>query len=152
MTDRKKRGSRNQAALKTRSGEAEKIVKAPAKEELREEPVKNARTQTKEEQRATASKAPARRERRASRQETRSGTRREAKGLSALGDRFRKTRIGRFVYDAYTELRYKVTWPNPKDARKMTIAVVGLSAVVGGIIALADFGLQQLFLLIIGGN
>lgn len=149
MTDRKKRASRNQAALKTRSGESEKVVKAPAKEELKEE---TTRAQAKEEQSASASKSPTRRERRTSKQEARSGSRREAKGIARLGERFRKTRIGRFAYDAYYELRYKVTWPTPKDARKMTIAVVALSAVVGGIIALADFGLQQLFLLIIGGN
>lgn len=66
--------------------------------------------------------------------------------------RLRANAFGRFVYDAYYELRHKVTWPTPKEARNMTIAVVALSAVVGGIIAVADFGLHQLFLWIISAK
>ena len=56
----------------------------------------------------------------------------------------------RFVREAYYELRYKVTWPTFTEARNMTIAVIVLSAVIGGILSLADLGLLRLFVLITG--
>ena len=65
--------------------------------------------------------------------------------------RFRNTRIGRFVFEAYYELRHKVTWPTFEEARNMTLIVIVLSAVIGAALALVDFGLYHLFLLISGG-
>ncbi len=85
-----------------------------------------------------------------SRQESKG--RREAKGSSSLATRFRQSRMGRFIIEAYYELRHKVTWPTFEEARNMTIAVIVLSAVIGGILALVDFGLVRLFLLISSGH
>ncbi|HZU01438.1 MAG TPA: preprotein translocase subunit SecE [Ktedonobacteraceae bacterium] len=82
-------------------------------------------------------------------QENRS-VRREAKGPSSWETRFRTSRFGRFVLDAYYELRHKVTWPTFEEARNMTLVVIALSAVIGALLSLADVGLQQLFLLISG--
>ncbi len=59
-------------------------------------------------------------------------------------------RLVRFVYDAYYELRYKVTWPTVEEARNMTIAVILLSVSVGIILGVADAGLFQLFRLVTG--
>ena len=72
-----------------------------------------------------------------------------AKGPSMM-ERVRANRFGRFVLDAYYELRHKVTWPTFEEARNMTIVVIGLSAVIGAVLGLADFGLTQLFFLISG--
>ncbi len=83
-------------------------------------------------------------------QETRP-VRRETNAPS-LQTRFRNSRIGRFIYEAYYELRHKVTWPTVTEARNMTFMVLLLSAVVAVILALADFGLYHLFLLISGGS
>jgi preprotein translocase SecE subunit len=76
--------------------------------------------------------------------------RREARGLSSWETRFRNSRLGRFVVDAYYELRHKVTWPTFEEARNMTFVVIVLSAVIGGLLGLVDIGLQQLFFLISG--
>ncbi len=87
-----------------------------------------------------------------SRQESRPAGRREARGSSSLATRFRQNRVGRFILEAYYELRHKVTWPTFEEARNMTIAVIALSVVIGGILALVDFGLVRLFLLISSGH
>lgn len=65
-------------------------------------------------------------------------------------ERVRANRFGRFVLEAYYELRHKVTWPTFEEARNMTIVVIGLSAVIGALLGLADLGLTQLFFLISG--
>jgi len=71
---------------------------------------------------------------------------------TGLAKRVRHHRIGRFLYDAYYELRYKVLWPTCREARNMTLVVIALSAVIGIILAAADLGLHRLFLLIIGAQ
>jgi preprotein translocase SecE subunit len=76
--------------------------------------------------------------------------RRETRGPSSLETRFRSSRVGRFVLDAYYELRHKVTWPTFEEARNMTVAVILLSAAVGALLGLVDYGLQHLFFLISG--
>lgn len=125
MTDRKKNVSRSQALeLKT--------------QERVQTTAKAANTSARDERRESAkssSKAAARREEK-----------------SSILARLRKTRAGRFIYDSYYELRYKVTWPTFQEARNMTIAVVVLCAVLGAILSLVDFGLYRLFFLIIGGK
>jgi preprotein translocase SecE subunit len=77
--------------------------------------------------------------------------RRDSKQPSWLA-RFRQNRLGNFVYEAYYELRHKVTWPTFEEARNMTFVVVVLSAVIGAFLAAVDYGLYNLFLLISGGK
>ena len=64
--------------------------------------------------------------------------------------RLRGNRMVNFMFEAYRELRYKVTWPTFEDARNMTIAVIILSGAVAAVLALADLGLFKLFQLISG--
>ncbi len=77
--------------------------------------------------------------------------RREIKEPSWLA-RFRNSRIGRFVFDSYYELRHKVTWPTFEEARNMTIIVIVLSGIIGLVLFAVDSGLYNLFLLISGGK
>ena len=127
MADKKKNASRAQQvsepAVETRAGASTKVAPAKAARETRKEQPK---------------------------QESRS-TRRETKGPT-LQTRLRNNRIGRFIFEAYYELRHKVTWPTFNEARNMTFMVLLLSAVVAVILALADFGLYHLFLLISGSH
>jgi len=126
MAEKKKNASRSRTAeLKTRGRE-------------KEQPARSIKTTTREEHRETA------------KPESKSSVRREGKG-SALATRIRNHRIGRFVFEAYYELRHKVTWPTFEQARNMTIAVIIISGVVGAILALADYGLSYLYQLIVGG-
>jgi preprotein translocase SecE subunit len=126
MAEKKKSTSRSQTAeLKTRGKE-------------KEQPAKSARVATREvrkEQKTESKVAP----------------RRESKG-SPIVARIRNNRIGRFILEAYYELRHKVTWPTFEQARNMTIAVIVISVLIGALLAAADFGLYHLFLLIIGGG
>ena len=139
MAEKKKSASRSQTAdLKARGSE-------------KEQPAKNARVATREErkeQKPESSKPKAD----SKKVESKPAARRESKSTSSLMARIRNNRIGRFILEAYYELRHKVTWPTFEQARNMTIAVILISAVIGAIIAAADFGLYQLFLLIIGGG
>lgn len=64
--------------------------------------------------------------------------------------RMRSNRFARFVLDSYYELRHKVTWPTFIEARNMTVIVILLSAAVGAVLALVDYGLYQVFRLISG--
>jgi len=73
----------------------------------------------------------------------------QSKGPSNWQVRLRSNRSIRFVLDAYYELRHKVTWPSFNEARNMTIAVLLLSAAVGALLGLADFGLQHLYVLLV---
>jgi preprotein translocase SecE subunit len=77
-------------------------------------------------------------------------TGRSAKAPSALA-RLRNNKIGRFVFEAYYELRHKVTWPTFEEARNMTVMVLIISAVLGGLLSLIDLGLFHLFQLVING-
>jgi preprotein translocase SecE subunit len=156
MADRKKNSHRSQAAaLKTPSrkqAQAEKSVKVSAsvdQEHDKPAPVKSAKAPASEDHRKPApvkdTKGSGLGTRRRSRQETKAAPRRESKILS----RWRNNAIWRFIYEAYYELRYKVTWPTLKEAKNMTLVVLALSAVIGGFIALADYGLHELFLFIV---
>jgi preprotein translocase SecE subunit len=75
---------------------------------------------------------------------------RSTKGPSLFA-RLRNNRIGRFGFEAYYELRHKVTWPTFEEARNMTVMVLIISAVLGGLLSLIDLGLYHLFLLVING-
>ena len=46
-------------------------------------------------------------------------------------------------------VRTRLSRPTLKEARNMTLVVLALSAVVGGIIALSDYGLHELFIFIV---
>lgn len=101
-----------------------------------------------------AGKTSAREERRESatvKSTNKNAARRTSKG-SSLFARARNNKIGRFVYDAYYELRHKVTWPTFEEARNMTIMVVIISAVLGALLSLVDFGLYHLFIQVISGG
>ncbi len=49
----------------------------------------------------------------------------------------------RVLAESYLELR-KVTWPSRQDAWNMTIIVIVVSAIMSGLLALADYGLGHL--------
>ncbi len=85
-------------------------------------------------------------------QETKTSTRRDAKAEPSTFTRLRNSKTGRFIYDAYYELRYKVNWPTFEEARTMAILVVIISAVLGLLIFGVDTGLNRLFLLITTGK
>jgi preprotein translocase SecE subunit len=76
--------------------------------------------------------------------------RHEDKAASATKMHVRDNRIVRFLFEAYYELRYKVTWPTFKEARNLTIVVIMFSTAIGAILIGADFVLNHLFLLISG--
>ncbi|WP_218027455.1 preprotein translocase subunit SecE [Dictyobacter alpinus] len=122
--------SRSQASEvkpRERAETTEKAVKASTREERRESAtVKSANT-------------------------SKTAARRNSQG-SSFATRMRNNKAGRFVYDAYYELRYKVTWPTFEEARNMTVLVVIISAVLGALLSLVDFGLYHLFILVIGGK
>lgn len=139
MTDKKRNASRSQTAEpKARSNEKEQPIRSTRAN--RDEPVKSVKTTTREERKEV------------SKQESKPVGRREAKSSSSLATRFRQNPVGRFILEAYYELRHKVTWPTFEEARNMTIAVIALSVAVAAILFLADLGLGRLFLLISSGH
>jgi preprotein translocase SecE subunit len=124
-------------------------------------------TSGEKEQTAKSAKGVTRDERQAQREEPRSKTtaksssavthdghkqsvqpvRRESKQTSFV-TRLRNSKVGRFIFDAYYELRHKVTWPSVEEVRNMTIAVIVLSLAIGLILGAVDFGLLKLFTLL----
>lgn len=130
MADKKKNASRSQqvAAVKTQASE---------KEQEQQQSAKSVKTASREER-----KTP-------SKQESKP-VRRESKSSPGLLARLRSSRLGRFILDAYYELRHKVTWPTWQEARNMTVVVIILSAIIGAILAGVDYGLYQLFSFISG--
>jgi preprotein translocase SecE subunit len=135
MTDRKKTTGQSQATT---------VGITPASAKAKAEAEKTGKA-TKASARETARREPGK-------QESKTATRRDTKGSNSLVKRLRNNKIWRFLYEAYYELRYKVTWPTFREARNMTAIVIALSAVVGIILAAADYGLHRLFLLIIGAQ
>lgn len=155
MTDRKKTTGRATTVRKTatsqstKAGQTEKSVQAGADEQIAESVKASTAEKT-----AKAGKASAREttRRESTKQESKTAVRRDAKGSTSLAKRLRNNKIGNFLYEAYYELRYKVTWPTFREARNMTMVVIALSAVIGILLAGADFGLHRLFLFIIGAQ
>ncbi|MFL5587742.1 MAG: preprotein translocase subunit SecE [Ktedonobacteraceae bacterium] len=146
MADKKKNPSQNatrmqsrnrnrMAASKVRSDEMA-TPKADGDEKEQSKDVK-AVARDRDERKVQESK-PVRRENRS-----------QSKGPPNWQVRLRSNRSIRFVLDAYYELRHKVTWPSFNEARNMTIAVLLLSAAVGALLGLADFGLQHLYVLLV---
>jgi len=128
MADKKKNTSRSQMAEpRPRTSEkAAPTAKATPREERKEQPRKEQ-----------------------PRQESKS-TRRDTKSSPNVLQRFRNGRIGRFISEAYYELRHKVTWPTFIEARNMTFVVIVISVVIGAILGAVDYGLYNLFLAISG--
>ncbi len=124
-----------------------KSISAMARDER-----KNVKEQTRPESKASVktSTAALRSEPKKERAVQESRVRRDSKE-PAWFLRLRNSRVGRFVFDAYYELRHKVTWPTFEEARNMTLIVIALSAVIGAALALVDLGLYHLFVLISGG-
>lgn len=52
--------------------------------------------------------------------------------------------IPRYIRNSFAELR-QVTWPNRKQSRQLTTAVVLFSIVFGFLVATLDYGLDKLF-------
>ena len=52
--------------------------------------------------------------------------------------------VPRFVRNAFGELRL-VTWPNRKETRQLTFAVLIFAAIFGAAITVVDYGLDKLF-------
>jgi preprotein translocase SecE subunit len=52
--------------------------------------------------------------------------------------------IPRYIRGSFSELR-QVTWPDRKQSRQLTIAVVMFATVFGIVIALLDYGLDKAF-------
>ena len=50
----------------------------------------------------------------------------------------------RYFVSSWKELKL-VTWPNGKQSRRLTTAVIIFSVIFGGLIAIVDFGLDKLF-------
>lgn len=113
-----------------------------------------ARSDEKEQNKTAKAVAPARERNNRKVQESSKPVRRESKSPSSLQVRIRTNRYFRFIFDAYYELRHKVTWPSFNEARNMTIAVVLISAAVGLVLGAVDLGLLQVFYLIsrLGGR
>ena len=159
MADRKKTTGRATTVRKTatsqssKAGKTEKSVQASADEQA-ETSVKASTKASTDEKATKAVQASAREKtrREPTKQESKTTLRRDAKGSTSLAKRLRSNKIGSFLYEAYYELRYKVTWPTFREARNMTVVVIALSAVIGILLAGADFGLYRLFLFIIGAQ
>ena len=95
-------------------------------------------------------KAAPREERKEQPKQENKQVRRNTKGSVSTLQKLRNGRVGRFITEAYYELRHKVTWPTFEEARNMTIVVIIISVVIGGILGLVDYGLYNLFLYISG--
>jgi len=54
-----------------------------------------------------------------------------------------------FLKEAYEELK-KVTWPTRPDVRRLTIAVLAISVIVGAFLGLIDLVLRRVIAIIIG--
>jgi preprotein translocase SecE subunit len=135
MADKKKTTSRSQMA-EPRPRTSEKVAT------VKSEKVADVKATPREENKGQPKKVlPA--------QESKS-TRRSGKSKPSALQRFRNGRIGRFMSEAYYELRHKVTWPTFEEARNMTVVVVVISVVIGAILGLVDYGLYNLFLVISG--
>jgi preprotein translocase SecE subunit len=167
MTDRKKTTSRATTVRRTatsqsfKAGKTEKSVKASTDEKTEksvkasaDEKAEKSVKSSADERTDKAVKASAREttRREPTKQENKTPLRRDAKGSTSLAKRLRSNRIGSFLYEAYYELRYKVTWPTFREARNMTLVVIALSAVIGIILSGADIGLHRLFLFIVGAQ
>jgi len=137
-TDRERLNVANKMADKKKNASQAKMVA----------PVPVAKSSEKEKEQSKPVKAVTRERDERRERESKSSGRSESKSSLSTRQRFRNSRLVRFVREAYHELRYKVTWPTFEEARNMTFVVIGLSIAVGLVLWIADVGLFQLFQLI----
>src|SRR4051812_26141081 len=76
-------------------------------------------------------------------------TRPVASGPGATETKTRTGRLQRNISDIRSEL-VKVTWPTRDETRNLTIVVIGISAVVGALLATLDVVLSFIYNLING--
>lgn len=140
MVEPKTRSNENANQSATRSQKQDQMVEPKTRSDEKE-PVKNAKAvaRTRDERKAQESKTV--------RRDTRGPS--PSKGPAKWQVRLRSNRYVRFILDAYYELRHKVTWPTFNEARNMTIVVLLLSAAVGVILGVVDYGLQSLYVLLV---
>jgi preprotein translocase SecE subunit len=138
MADKKKNASRS--ATRSQKQRQDQMVEPKTRSDEKE-PVKNAKAvvRTRDERKAQESKTVRRDSRGPS----------PSKGPAKWQVRLRGNRYIRFILDAYYELRHKVTWPTFNEARNMTIVVLLLSAAVGVVLGVVDYGLQSLYVLLV---
>jgi len=137
MADKKKNSSQSQTAeMKAQSDSGEK------------EPGRNVKAVTRERSKREVQ------ETKVAKQQSGKGASGSARNAPGRLTRLRNGRAARFVFDAYYELRHKVTWPTFAQARNMTIVVILLSAAVGFALWVIDLGLYELFILLskLGGG
>ena len=70
-------------------------------------------------------------------------------GQKAVAPAKAENRLAKFIREVRSELR-KVTWPSREAAINLTILVVAVSAAVGLLLGVIDFGFKTLFELLIG--
>ncbi len=58
------------------------------------------------------------------------------------------TRAGRFVHEAYVELR-KAHWPNREQTTRLTAMVIAISLLMAVVLGLSDLGFDRLFEVIV---
>ena len=140
MVEPKTRSDENASPSATRSQKQDQMVEPKTRSDEKE-PVKNAKAvaRTRDERKAQESKTV--------RRDTRGPS--PSKGPAKWQVRLRSNRYVRFILDAYYELRHKVTWPTFNEARNMTIVVLLLSAAVGVVLGVVDYGLQSLYVLLV---
>jgi len=140
MVEPKTRSNENANQSATRSQKQDQMVEPKTRSDEKE-PVKNVKAveRTRDERKAQESKTV--------RRDTRGPS--PSKGPAKWQVRLRSNRYVRFILDAYYELRHKVTWPTFNEARNMTIVVLLLSAAVGLILGVVDYGLQSLYVLLV---
>jgi preprotein translocase SecE subunit len=140
MVEPKTRSDENASRSATRGQKQDQMVEPKTRSDEKE-PVKNAKAvvRTRDERKAQESKTV--------RRDSRGPT--PSKGPAKWQVRLRSNRYIRFILDAYYELRHKVTWPTFNEARNMTIVVLLLSAAVGVVLGVVDYGLQSLYVLLV---
>ena len=140
MVEPKTRRDENASRNSTRSQKQDQVVEPKTRSDEKE-PVKNVKAvaRTRDEHKAQESKTV--------RRDTRGPS--PSKGPAKWQVRLRSNRYVRFILDAYYELRHKVTWPTFNEARNMTFVVLLLSAAVGIVLGVVDYGLQNLYVLLV---
>ena len=150
MADKKKNTSQSPARNQNQmvSPKPKARSNSDEKDQMATPVAPKARSDEKEQPKTAKAVAPAREKNERKVQESSKSTRRDAKSSAPWQVRFRNNRTVRFIFDAYYELRHKVTWPSFNEARNMTVAVILISLAVGLLLGAVDLGLYYLFLLI----
>ena len=61
-----------------------------------------------------------------------------------------RTKVARrSISDIWSELK-KVTWPTRKEAIRLTVLVLAISAAIGVVLSIVDYGFSELFKIVTG--